>query len=312
MPKVNVLLVTYNHEPFIRQAIESIALQRLDGELEIIVADDKSTDATLAIIRTFQITNPKLRFRFLKTLRNLGITRNYERGFAACTAEYVAVLEGDDYWTDPYKLQKHIDFLDTHRECVSCSSNYIVFEEATKCFTPRVLPRDGWEYLTSRSLISDNLIGNFSTCTYRTSALRLLPPSLFTVKAYDWALHITLGQFGLIGFLREPMSVYRVHAKGSWSLLTRQQRLADQLALLPLYDRITRGTFHDEFTRLGQQLIDAGAESTSSLRAHVVKRHVMISILSFALKLFPPLVITIAKALIPPFLVSRVKNIIRR
>lgn len=312
MPRVNVLLVTYNHERFIRQAVESILMQRFDGEIEILVADDKSTDATVAIIRTYQQTDARFSFRYLKSPRNLGITRNYERGFAACTTEYVAVLEGDDYWTDPCKLDKQVRFLDAHRECVACSSNYIVFEEAPKRFTPRVPQLEGWEYLSSRSLIGDNVIGNFSTCTYRTSALRLVPPSLFTIKAYDWALHITLGQFGLIGFLREPMSVYRMHAKGSWSLLTHQQKLAEQLALLPFYDRATGGTFHAEFEELGRQLIGAGAVSTTTLRSHTVKKHIALKLLAFAVNSCPPFLVMLAKITIPPALVGRMKNIIRR
>ncbi|MFM0051925.1 glycosyltransferase [Caballeronia grimmiae] len=312
MQRVNVLLVTYNHERFIRQAVESILMQRFDGEIEIVVADDQSTDATVAVIRTYQQTDSRVSFRYLKSSRNLGITRNYERGFAACTGDYTAVLEGDDYWTDPCKLEKQVRFLDNHRECVACSANYIVFEEGSKRFTPRVAQLEGWEYLTSRSLIGDNVIGNFSTCTYRTSALRLVPPSLFSIKAYDWALHITLGQFGLIGFLREPMSVYRVHAKGSWSLLTHQQKLAEQLALLPLYDRATGGTFHAEFDELGRQLIAAGAVSKTTLHRHTVKKHITLKLLTFAVNSCPPFIVMLANIMIPPTLIGRMKNIIRR
>jgi glycosyltransferase involved in cell wall biosynthesis len=312
MLRVNVLLVTYNHEPFIRQAMDSILMQRFDGEIEIIVADDMSTDATVAVIRTFQEIDARVSFRYLKAARNLGITRNYERGFAACTADYVAVLEGDDYWTDPRKLAKQVRFLENRRECVACSSNYIVFDEGLKQFAPRIPILEGWDYLTSRSLIRDNVIGNFSTCMYRTGALRLVPPSLFSIKAYDWILHITLGQFGLIGFLRSPMSVYRVHPKGSWSLLTHQQKLAEQLELLPQYDRATGGTFHSEFEELAQQLIAAGAISATTLRTHTFKKRLLLNMLQFAASTCPPFIVAVAKLTIPPALSSRLRNIIRR
>ncbi|NPT42359.1 glycosyltransferase [Paraburkholderia sp. 1N] len=310
--RVNVLLVTYNHERFVQQALDSILMQQFDGEIDIIVADDKSTDATVAVISTYQEIDPRVSISYLKGAKNLGITRNYQRGFAACTADYVAVLEGDDYWTDPCKLAKQVRFLESHRECVMCSANYIVFEEGPKQFTPRVPELEGWNYLTSRSLISDNVIGNFSTCLYRLESLRLLPPSLFTIKAYDWAMHITLGQFGLIGFLKEPMSVYRVHPKGSWSILTYQQKLAEQLALLPQYDRATNGTFHAEFNELARHLISAGAISTTTFRTHTFERRLLIKMLKFVVSACPPFIVGLAKLTIPPVLVGRLQNIIRR
>ncbi|MFM0017749.1 glycosyltransferase [Paraburkholderia azotifigens] len=312
MLRISVLLVTYNHERFVRQALDSILMQRFDGEIDIVVADDKSTDATVAVIRTYQEIDPSISISYLSSPRNLGITRNYQRGFAACTGDYVAVLEGDDYWTDPCKLAKQVSFLESHRECVMCSANYIVFEEGPRRFTPRVPELQGWNYLTSRSLISDNVIGNFSTCVYRAESLRLLPPSLFTIKAYDWAIHISLGQFGPIGFLREPMSVYRVHPKGSWSLLSHQQKLAEQLALLPQYDRATGGTFHAEFEELARQLISAGAISTTTLRSHTFKKRLLIKVLGFVASACPPFIVGLVKLTVPPVLISRLRNIIRR
>lgn len=312
MLRANILLVTYNHEPFIRQAMASILMQVFDGAIEIVVADDMSTDATVAVIRTYQNSDPRISFRYLRAPKNLGITRNYERGFASCTADYVAVLEGDDYWTDPFKLSKQIRFLQEHQECVACTANYIVFEEGPKRFTPRIANLDGWEYLTSRSLIQDNVIGNFSTCVYRNDALRLLPPSLFTVKAYDWALHITLGQFGLIGFLRKPMSVYRVHPKGSWSLLTHQQKLAEQLEVLPHYDRVTGGNFHHEFNELARRLIDAGAISTTTLRAHTIKKRFLEKMFDLVASVCPPIFVVVAKLVVPPAVSRRLRNIMRR
>src|SRR5467141_1026888 len=91
-PKLSVLLVTYNHEGYIRQALDSVLMQETDFDFEIVVADDYSQDSTIAVIKEYQAKHPQL--RILSSERNVGITRNYQRGFAACRGEYIAVLEG--------------------------------------------------------------------------------------------------------------------------------------------------------------------------------------------------------------------------
>src|ERR1700675_549835 len=100
--KVSVLVVTYNHQEFISEALNSVLMQEHDYTYEVIVADDCSTDGTPQIIRAFQSQYPAV-IRVLDTSTNMGITRNYKRGFKACAGDYVAVLEGDDYWTSRHR-----------------------------------------------------------------------------------------------------------------------------------------------------------------------------------------------------------------
>src|SRR5205085_12529467 len=101
IPKLSVLLVTYNHEQYIRQALDSVLMQRTDFDFEIVVADDFSQDSTRAIVEGYQAEYYNI--RILQSEKNVGITHNYQPGSAACRGEYVAVLEGDDYWTSPNK-----------------------------------------------------------------------------------------------------------------------------------------------------------------------------------------------------------------
>src|SRR6266446_7575330 len=122
-PKISVLVIAYNHEEFIRQALDSVMMQRTDERFEIVVADDCSQDSTLDIVREYQTTNPDIRIVPLQ--ENLGITRNYQRGFSACEGKYIAVLEGDDYWILPNKLRRMASFLDQHPECVFCFHRFI-------------------------------------------------------------------------------------------------------------------------------------------------------------------------------------------
>src|SRR5437870_7314361 len=132
-PKVSVLLVTYNHEEYVRQALDSVLMQKTDFDVEIVVADDHSSDSTLAIIEEYQPDNNNI--RVLPSERNVGITRNYQRGFGACRGEYIAVLEGDDFWISPTKLKSLVAFLQQHQECALCFHRFIRHDEASDRFT---------------------------------------------------------------------------------------------------------------------------------------------------------------------------------
>lgn len=129
--KCSILLVTYNHENYIIQAIESILEQKTTFGFEIVVADDCSNDNTLSIIQQYAQEYPG-KFRILEKESNLGITLNYKRGFAACKGEYIAILEGDDFWTDPLKIQKHVDFLESNKACVMTFNQFVVHDMKKK------------------------------------------------------------------------------------------------------------------------------------------------------------------------------------
>ena len=112
-------MVTYNHEKFIRQAIDSVLFQQVDFAYEIFIGDDVSTDLTRKILLEYQNKHPdniKLIFRD----KNLGCQENLLDVVKACKGEYVALLDGDDYWTSPLKLAKVVKFLDENAECPMC------------------------------------------------------------------------------------------------------------------------------------------------------------------------------------------------
>jgi glycosyltransferase involved in cell wall biosynthesis len=111
--KLSVAMITYNHERFITQALESVLAQRVNFDYEIVVGEDCSTDDTRAIVMYFHRRYPG---RIVPLLRekNIGGARNIELTLAACRGQYVAMLEGDDYWTCEDKLQRQVDFLDAN------------------------------------------------------------------------------------------------------------------------------------------------------------------------------------------------------
>ncbi|WP_082926215.1 glycosyltransferase [Cupriavidus sp. D384] len=296
--KLSILLITYNHARYIREALDSVLWQDIDFPFEVVVCDDASTDHTREIIAEYVGKDPRVSFRFLPEVPNMGVTRNYQRGFVAVESEYVAALEGDDVWCSPQKLSQQLAFLEAHRECSVCGCNYFVYSEEQARYTERVEREEGFRYLDSRQLIADNLIGNFSTCMYRTAALKRLPPALFDLRAYDWAVNIVMGRFGLIGFLNTPLSIYRIHGAGTWSLLTHRQKLTSQLEVLPQYDAITDGIFRDDFDALAVRLRAAGA-GAGPAPAFQFRRAARFG-LKLLVQCIPPLFVTIAKQLVPP------------
>ncbi len=124
--KLSVLFITYNHEDYIRQALDSVLMQKCSFEFEIVVGEDCSTDSTRDILREYDRKYPG-RFNLLFREKNFGRpTMNvYDTGMH-CTGDYIAFLEGDDYWTDENKLQKQVDFLDRHPMHMGCTHTCMV------------------------------------------------------------------------------------------------------------------------------------------------------------------------------------------
>lgn len=184
--ELSVLLVTYNQEKYINECLEGILIQDIDFKWELVVADDCSSDNTLQIIRE-KLVATGVRCVYLNSKTNLGISKNYERGFAACKGEYIAVIEGDDYWTDPQRLKKHVSFLDMHRECVMSFNRKVVYNVEWRRFSVAKWDApDNYEYITTRKLIMGNCIGNLSTCVFRRSVMEKLKPGLFDIGVADW------------------------------------------------------------------------------------------------------------------------------
>jgi glycosyltransferase involved in cell wall biosynthesis len=114
---VSVDMITYKHEAFIKQAIEGVLMQETNFEYDLIIADDCSPDNTEAIVRNIIATHPKGHtIKYFRQEKNIGMQANGMFAAQQCKGKYIAVCEGDDYWTDPLKLQKQIDFLENNLE----------------------------------------------------------------------------------------------------------------------------------------------------------------------------------------------------
>lgn len=226
-PKVSVVSITYNHEAYIREALDGFVAQHVDFPLEVIVADDASTDDTPGIIRQYAAQYPDL-IRPILRAENVGIHANLTDALSAARGEYLALCEGDDYWTDPSKLSKQVEFLDQHPETAVCFHPVRVVWTAEgernglaesvirriEQIVLRELPRPSWMGdLSLDALISRNFIQTNSVIYRRMPRYDDIPAEIMPL---DWYLHVRHAARGDIALLPDVMSVYRRHPQGIW------------------------------------------------------------------------------------------------
>lgn len=227
-PRISTIIPTYNHQDFILAAIESAVRQEGDFDHEIIVCSDGSNDKTPTIIANYARENPGV-IRNLSLSANNGISETFRRCIAASTGDYIAILEGDDIWTDNQKLKKQMSFL---HENIDCS---MVFSKISVKRLPSgketLLPRqnnlkkdklDGSDFLADESM---NLIANFSCCMFRSHVMKNAPSRLFEGRFNEIAVAFYLERHGKIGFINEALSIYHQHEKGVWTGSSREQQL---------------------------------------------------------------------------------------
>ena len=246
--KLSILLASYNQQKYLRESLDSVFLQDLPFAYEIVVADDHSADDSLAIIES-RLKKESCAYQILPSTENLGISKNYQRAFAACSGQYIAVLEADDYWTDPQRLKKHIAFLDAHPQCVM-SFNRITFyfEQQQSFYTHEWKHAEDYEYYSTALLAKTNPIGNLSACVLRNAAVKKLPRELFDLKIADWMLGMTMAMQGPLARLKDPMSVYRISGSGEWAGMSQPVRNSKTIALIDTYNQFFNYKFDKEFT----------------------------------------------------------------
>ncbi len=237
-------MITYNHEKFIRQALDSVLMQQVDFDYEVVIGEDRSTDSTRSILLEYQKKYPE-KIRLLLHEKNLGGTKNFASTFQSCRGEYIAILEGDDYWLSSDKVQKQIDFLKARPEYVLCFHNVVAqFEDGRQQVWNRLFPHLK-EFLDSaekrRSFeISDLLKANFiptGSVLFRGGLLRQLPEWISSLKLGDWPLFILLAQFGKIGFIDEIMGAYRIHHESLWFNACPIMRMEEGVKMFSLISR---------------------------------------------------------------------------
>ena len=225
--KVTVIIQTYNHEKWIAQAIDSVLMQETNFEYEVVIVEDCSTDSTRDIVLGFHQKHPD-KIRLVLSEKNKESHRNFAAAFVASQSEYIAWLDGDDYWTSPHKLQKQVDFLDAHPECAICFHNITHLYE------------DGSQELRYRdddppkkiSTIEDLLVINpipSPSPMLRGGLIDKFSDWYYASPVEDRVIYALCARYGDIGYINENMATYRIHSGGAWSKLSKTEQIETQL-----------------------------------------------------------------------------------
>lgn len=226
-PLVSICCLAYNHEPFIRQCLDGFFMQKNNFEFEVLIHDDASTDRTADIIREYELKYPSIIKPIYQTenqyIKKIGISRTFQ--FPRAKGKYIALCEGDDYWTDPQKLQKQIDFLETHPDYSFSHTSFKYLNSETGEFRESTNEDAIIKDLQKRSLddirekILDHNIYRIQTMTVvfrKESYNELVESDKFLYQSGyfmmgDTQLWIGLLLYGKLHYLEDITAVYRMH-----------------------------------------------------------------------------------------------------
>jgi glycosyltransferase involved in cell wall biosynthesis len=216
-PTVCVLMLTYNHKKYIADAIEGVLKQETDFPYELIIANDASTDSTDEIINKLIGNHPKGNLiKYFNHDSNMGMLPNFIFALNQGKGKYIAVCEGDDYWADPLKLQRQVDFLKTNEDYAICFHRVYELVEGKEPVLSNLNSSEKEETYTVEDLAKDNFIHTPSV-VFRNGPIKELPTWFRDSPVGDYVLHMLNAKHGKIKYLPEPMAVYRRHSNGLWS-----------------------------------------------------------------------------------------------
>lgn len=222
-PKLSVLTLTYNHAAFIAKNIDSVLAQQTDFPIQHIIADDGSDDGTRDIILDYAARHPHIVPVFRKDRKVPASWNNVRALFDMARTEYAALCDGDDYFTDPRKLQLQVDFLDAHKDCALCFHVVrVTYEDPSmpeRLYPPvENLPRGVRDFYYLSDLIKCNFIQT-NSAVYRWRFKNGVPGWFCSyLMPGDWYWHLLHAELGKIGFINKIMSVYHRHEKGVYYL----------------------------------------------------------------------------------------------
>lgn len=206
---VSVCMITYNHENFIAEAIEGVMMQTTGFPVELVIGEDCSTDNTRNICLGYKEKYPD-KIRLLLPEKNLGMTQNFINTLQACTGKYIAICEGDDYWTDPLKLQKQVDFLEAHPDYGLVATKFSILDNHNLV---------NWEMASEEcdfsfeNFLQHNRIGTLTACFVRNLVIKYeneINPVSKHWNMGDSPLWLYISANSKVKYIPDVTAVYRV------------------------------------------------------------------------------------------------------
>jgi glycosyltransferase involved in cell wall biosynthesis len=229
---LSVCCITYNHEKFIGEALEGFLMQKTTFDYEIIIGDDCSTDQTRAVVLDYVNRYPG-KIKLLTSSENIGGGRNFIKTMKTASGKYIALCDGDDYWTDPSKLQMQVDFMESHADSNICCHYSKVINENSELVYENTSPIS-LEFTYEDVLLNKKDETRVCTMMIRNS-IHITDISktdwFFQVYSADtfFKLYVLNQQKGKIYVLPKVMAVYRLHKAGVWSMIDSKIRKAKMI-----------------------------------------------------------------------------------
>lgn len=263
---VSICCITYNHEKYIKKAIDSFLMQKTNFKFEIIIHDDASTDSTSEILKEYQKKHPNLiniiiqkENQFSKGVEILDIVFKMAKG------KYIAFCEGDDYWCDNLKLQKQFDFIEKRDNCsLVVTGAYFLNQNNGKIVKKRQPYLGSRYYNIGEIIINGGILFATNSMFFRKRFVEKLPDFFYKISIGDYPLIIHLALCGEVYFLKDRTSVYRINVPNSWTVVnkknnTLKRRILMEKQLKDMFNSINNVTNYKynkfiEYSLLSKQL----------------------------------------------------------
>lgn len=264
-PLVSIRCITYNQENYIKSALDGFIKQKTTFNVEAVVHDDASTDNTPHIIREYEDKYPNI-IKPIYESENQYSKKDGSLGsimYNACKGKYIALCEGDDYWIDPLKLQKQIDFLENNPEYSMCCTNASVYSNGEEISWQRL--NESCDITPERMISGGGSLLFTCTQVYRREVFDVYSSLDFCTKCAvgDYPLQILSSLLGKVYYMHEKTSVYRYNSIGSWTEGTRKINILkqldgwkSQLIMLSGFDRFSSKKYHRIFIQTMIGLVD--------------------------------------------------------
>lgn len=260
-PKVSVLVQTYQQATYIKDCLEGVLMQKTDFPIEILIGEDDSKDGTRETCIEYAEKYPdKIRLFLHQRENNIKIDGrptaifNMFYNSFSCRGNYFAICEGDDYWTDPLKLQKQVDFLDAHPECVLSyhPTQWLDENNPSNNRLKQPLNADKQQIFNLKDYIVGEGLGVWTVSVVgKSDCFKDLPNWLLKAPITDLALKLFFTYHGKIGYIPEIMAVYRRSTVGSWSEFSdtyewRVKHINDRIITYNLFNKFSKFKYKNE------------------------------------------------------------------
>lgn len=251
---ISICCITYNHEKYLRECLEGILIQKVNFEYEILIHDDASTDNTPSIINEYAKKFPNIIRPILQQENQYskGISPLRQILFPIVKGKYIAICEGDDYWTDPLKLQKQVDFLENHQEYSLCCHmvtriNAVTGKMLDSQFIKNDMPLSNEDIIRAHGMLTPTL-----SMVFRSMLIKNMPSWLLKAPVGDISLTYHLMLHGKVFCFSSLMGVYRAFIPTSWTMSQTKQSVLKRLnsrlkynAFILTFNDYTHGRYYD-------------------------------------------------------------------